>query len=77
MSLSPEHEKKEPSHSYKNLRTGQEKLFFFVATEHKFLWNLVTVEGELIGEWNKKSRLYYMKHGLSCYAITKLKGNQQ
>lgn len=65
-------ESSKPTHSYKNLRTGQEKLFYFVKTEHKWLWQLVTTEGEHIGEWNKKSRLYYMKHGLSCYVIRKI-----
>ena len=65
-----------PSHSYRNTRTGRVRLFSFRATEHFFLWDLVTPEGEVIGNWNKKSRLFQMVDGLSNHVIEKLEGSQ-
>lgn len=65
-------EKKEPTHSYKNLKTKKEYLFYFEKSPHPFIFYLITTEGENIGEWNKKSRMFYMKYGLSNYLIRKL-----
>lgn len=65
-------EKKEPTHSYKNLKTKREFLFYFEKSPHPFIWYLITTDGQNIGEWNKKTRMFYMAHGLSNYVISKL-----
>ena len=59
------------THVYKNIRTGIERPFRFVATRQDGVWDLVTASGAVIGQWKKLYRMYYMRDGLSNHVILK------
>lgn len=62
----------EPTHMYRRIRDGYTREFGFRKTRNKHIWDLVTPKGEVLGQWNSQSRLYYMKDGISGYVILKI-----
>ena len=69
-------EKKQPTHFYRNMKTQKETLFYFVRTKVPAMWDLISEQGELIGEFNDRTRMFYMQKGLSNYWIGRIDGEQ-
>lgn len=65
-------ENKTLTHVYRNTKTGRERPFYFSQTCVKGLWNCVTEDGKIIGEWDRRSRMYRMCDGLSLHVIQKI-----